>query len=57
LSQREKGNIISPVNSIQETKWLQHTANEKKKALGIINNKSHQIEIKNTTPLVNDLEI
>ncbi len=30
---------------------------KKRDALGMISNKSHQIKIKNTTPLVNDLEI
>jgi len=36
---------------------LWRTVEEKRDALGMINNKGHQIEIENTIPLINDLEI
>src|SRR6266702_8290546 len=56
-TQREQEGIISPSNNIFSTTRLRQANEEKKDAQGIISDKGHQIEIGNTTPLVDDLEI
>ena len=53
--QREQRGIISPIDNISEISLIQRE--EAVDLIRGIRNEGHEIEIKNTTPLVNDLEI
>ena len=56
-AQQEQESIILPSDRIWETMRLQWTAEMERDALGIISNKGYKIKIKNTIPLINNLEI